>query len=150
MNVRKERRMSGVSGTDVNSLMEAINASLSEFMNTTGVETVKKAISKSVDERVYATYTNSGPRKYIRRKTSGGLSDPNQYEVVDDSTVGDTHQILVSDDRHEVGVVESGQGYKWKNSRMAQDPFPRPYFEPADERVAIDLESALQAWAESV
>ena len=95
-----------------------------------------ECIQYRVEHDVYPLYS---PTKYGRRKRNGGLADPFMYSYnVDPST----NTLRVSDNRREVGVVESGTGYQWEESQIyAMQPYPRPYFSKADQDIVADGEA---------
>lgn len=106
-------------------------------------EMAKNEIAYMVETAVYPAYS---PTEYKRRGTGGGLADKSLYEV----TNGDM-TLTVSDNRREVGVVESGIGYQWENSQIYKmQPFPRPYFEQAEQNTAEDAEPMIQQILSSI
>lgn len=118
---------------EANALMDRANELISVSMNEEITEMAKYLLSQSVKENVYPLYS---PTQYNRRMDEGGLSDVRTYEATADDSTGDLHEIQIADNRYEVGVVESGEGYTWKRSMIYQmQPYPRPYFSPADEKV---------------
>lgn len=103
----------------------------------------KNEISYMVQAAVYPAYS---PTQYKRRGMSGGIADKNQYTA----TNGDM-SLTVADDRPEVGVVESGVGYTWEHSRIyLMQPYPRPYFQQAEENTVADAEPMIQAILSSI
>lgn len=113
-------------------LDDTINAALAGPIT----EIAKNDIQFRVESDVYPLYT---PMLYQRRGRSGGIADTSMYEAsVDDAT----HTLTVRDDRPEVGIVESGTGYTWEESAIYHmQPFPRPYFDLAEEDVVLDGEA---------
>ena len=67
-------------------------------------ETFKKCVSDEVHRSVYPLYTPSPQGRYVRRMDNGGLSDTDNYEVIE----GDLSLKLIN-------RTESGQDY-WKFS----------------------------------
>lgn len=103
----------------------------------------KNEISYMVQAAVYPAYS---PTEYERRGMEGGLADTSKYQVTTDDL-----SLTVSDNRHEVGVVESGVGYTWQHSRIYKmQPFPRPYFEQAEQNTATDAEPMIQKIVSSI
>ena len=106
-------------------------------------EMAKNEIAYMVESAVYPRYT---PTEYVRRGTAGGIADRDMYEV----TPGDL-TLTVSDNRREVGVVESGVGYTWEGSLIYRlQPFPRPYFAQAEQNTAEDAEPMIQQILSSI
>ena len=121
---------------EADEILNRANQAIQGAMNAQIAEGAKGILSAAVKAYVYPKYD---PTQYIRRKDSGGLSDRDMYEVTEDGSGGDTHEIVVADNRHEVGVVESGTGYTWTHSQIYQwQPYPRPYFPLADAQIEAD------------
>jgi hypothetical protein len=116
----------------INDLNKAIVACLEVDISQIAGE----CIQYRVEEDVYPLYT---PTQYERRKRNGGIADPFMYSYnVDPST----QTLRVSDNRREVGVVESGVGYQWTESAIyAMQPYPRPYFNKAEQDIIADGEA---------
>lgn len=116
----------------INSLKNVVNQCLEADISRIAGECVQFR----VENDVYKAYT---PTQYVRRKSEGGIADPRMYSYDVDSS---THTLTVSDNRHEVEVVESGVGYTWERSLIYQmQPYPRPYFDKAEEDVYSDGEA---------
>lgn len=107
---------------------------------------MEEVVQNKIQTNVYDAYESPAAVPYQRRKKNGGLQDMNM--------VGRMHYGMfmgLFDFRHETLVVESGFGYKWLNSEMARNPFPRPFYEDADNELVADgfidnqLDSALNA-----
>lgn len=121
---------------EADEILNRANQAIQGAMNAQIAEGAKGILSAAVKEIVYPNYE---PTEYVRRRDSGGLSDRDMYEVTEDGGGGDVHEIIVADNRHEVGVVESGTGYTWIHSQIYRmQPYPRPYFSYADARVEAD------------
>lgn len=139
-----------ISSDDPEKLMSEVNAKLAIFMNVVAVTIAKGQIAQAVVDHVYPSYIYS-PSEYKRRMANGGLIDMDLYEVVEDSGSSDVHEIVVSDNRHEVGVVESGTGYTWSESRIYKmQPYPRPYFKTADEKALEEIDSGFQNFVNTI
>lgn len=118
-------------------IMQKAELAVNNCLETDIAQIAGECIQFRVEHNVYTAYT---PTKYQRRKRSGGIADPFMYSY---SVDGGSHTLTVTDNRHEVGVVESGEGYTWENSRIyGMQPFPRPYFKQAEEDVYSDGEAA--------
>lgn len=116
----------------INDLNKAIAACLEGDISQIAGE----CIQYRVENDVYPLYS---PTQYKRRKRNGGIADPFMYSYnVDHST----NTLRVSDNRREVGVVESGVGYQWVYSHIyAMQPYPRPYFNKAEQDIVSDGEA---------
>lgn len=118
-------------------IMQKAEMAVNNCLATDISEIAGEYIQFRVEHNVYTAYT---PTMYQRRKRNGGIADPLMYSY---SVDGGSHTLTVTDNRHEVGVVESGEGYTWENSRIyGMQPFPRPYFKQAEEDVYSDGEAA--------
>lgn len=121
---------------EADEILNRANQAIQGAMNAQIAEGAKGILSAEVKRSVYPLYD---PTQYVRRMDSGGLSDRDVYEVTEDGNAGDAHEIVIADNRPEVGVVESGTGYTWTYSVIYQmQPFPRPYFLLADARIEVD------------
>ena len=123
-------------------ILNEINDGITQIMNGTILEQVKIYLAASVYRHVYELYDidEDNPNSYKRRKENGGLADKNKYYVLTDEGGSDEHTIQLADPRPEVGVVESGEGYEWYNSRIYRmQPFPRPYFSKVDEEIQTSM-----------
>ena len=116
----------------INDLNKAIVACLEGDISQIAGE----CIQYRVENYVYPLYE---PEEYVRRERKGGIADPSMYSYnVDPST----NTLRVSDNRREVGVVESGIGYQWEESDIyAMQPYPRPYFNKAEQDIVADGEA---------
>lgn len=118
-------------------IMQKAELAVNRCLETDIAEIAGECVQFRVEHNVYTAYT---PTQYQRRKRAGGIADPFMYSFNVD---GGSHTLHVIDNRHEVGVVESGEGYTWENSAIYHmQPFPRPYFEQAQEDVYTDGEAA--------
>ncbi len=99
----------------------------------------KKCVSDSVVENVYSAYY---PEKYVRRRSNGGLSDPENYTVTEGklslSLINETpgNSEYADSEGWDSGpitdIIESGSGYHWTNSKIYNlQPYPRPFMEQA-------------------
>ena len=129
--------------SDPDFLIDAVNVSLSAYMNTDFMEFCKDILSTAVNVYVYPAYE---PDSYVRRQNAGGLSDKREYETEEDPNPwGSVHTISISDNRREANVVNSGSGYTWTRSRIYRmQPFPRPYFSQADESISNLIDTLIQ------
>ena len=122
---------------DAEIFAEKLENAIHRAMQSTVADEVKLAIMESVQENVYDKYE---PTQYKRRGVNGGLADPNMMDQTYD--VGAMTLEIRSSGKGAHGrkdvaeIVESGQGYTWKKSEIAQHPFPRPFHRPAEERLA--------------
>lgn len=97
-------------------------------------------VAASTYANVYAKYTSQAEVPYVQRMESGGLADKNNYEVV----VGTLESTIINnttgnaayanatdgyDDGYITDIVESGSGYRWRNSEIYNNPIPRPFME---------------------
>ena len=133
---------------DAEIFAEKLENAIHRAMQSTVADEVKLAIMESVQENVYDKYE---PTQYKRRGANGGLADPNMMDQTYDAGTM-TLEIRSSGKgargRKDVAeIVESGQGYTWKKSQIAQHPFPRPFHRPAEERLAQgnEIDNAIKA-----
>lgn len=116
--------------SEINEILTKVDNTVNRCLETDISDIADACIQLRVASNVYAQYE---PTEYERRGTAGGLADPGMYTHDVD---GASHTLTVSDNRHEVEVVESGVGYTWERSRIFRmQPFPRPYFEDAQDDV---------------
>lgn len=121
---------------EMQELMLRVDNAVNECLATDISNIADECIQFRVQSNVYDKYQ---PSEYERRGANGGIADPFMYSHNVDTA---THTLTVVDNRHEVGVVESGMGYTWTNSRIfGMQPFPRPYFADAQEDVYADGEA---------
>lgn len=126
-------------------IMSEVNAEISALMNTEIAEAAKDALVKSTFDNVYGKYSSGAAHPYVRRYTAGGIADKNLYELTEDGGGSDYHEIIIKDERPEVSYIERGV-YNWIRSAIFwMQPYPRPYFEPADISFLSELESRIQA-----
>ena len=132
--------------SDPDFLIDAVNVSISAYMNANFMELCKDILSTSVNVYVYPESIYS-PSSYVRRKNAGGLSDKREYEIEEDPNPwSSVHTISISDNRREANVVNSGSGYTWTRSRIYRmQPFPRPYFAQAEKAISELLDDLMQA-----
>ena len=137
---------------DLDKIFDRANNLIASAMNGPVLGECMILLADAVEIGVYSQYTPhscTGDEFYHRRKAAGGLKDPDQWLYILDSGSSDVHSISIIDDRHEVGVVESGEGYTWyydNDTHIQAHPWPRPYFAIADELVAPDatIDDAIQ------
>lgn len=124
---------------EANALINKMNAAISDCVNNEVREIAEGFIVERTVSNVYTQYI---PTQYIRRMSAGGLQDKNMWKFEPDGSSTDLHTIKIRDDRREVGIVESGVGYKWRNSDIAKmEPYPRPYFQDAENDTATSSET---------
>ena len=116
-------------------LMAKLQEQVQDVVKNNVVETIKDVETEHIREDVYNTYT---PTMYQRRYEDNGLIDgENMKEVIKKEyntiSLDITNDTLGNPDPT-VGyidsIIESGEGYKWKNSEIYQEqPYPRPFTE---------------------
>lgn len=111
---------------DIDNLLRELYAKIDDVLRGDFQDLVDKAIQNRVQSNVYDAYD---PIMYKRRGKHGGLQDPSKYQ----HTVSN-HTLTVSDNRQEVEVVESGEGYAYP----PQDVGARPYWSYAEEDIESD------------
>lgn len=122
--------------SEMQEIMTKVDKAVNRCLETDISQIADECIQFRVESNVYSKYQ---PSEYERRGESGGIADPFMYSHNVD---GASHTLTVIDNRHEVGVVESGTGYTWENSRIfGMQPFPRPYFADAQEDIYTDGEA---------
>lgn len=114
---------------------------------------MKTETSNSVDDNVYGAYY---PTEYERRGDAGGMSDTKNYAtniyvpsltvVLTNETTGNpaysgSRDGWDSDDISD--IVESGNGYNWRRSRIFKTRQARPYMDKAEEKAAKAFEPVL-------
>lgn len=122
-----------------------LSAAIDNAMQNEVLDEVKDAMQLAIQERVYDAYQ---PSMYVRRgdgmeRGTGALTDP---DVMEHSYNNGTHTLVVRDmakggdpkrpDRAEqllAPIIESGEGYTWERSEIAQSKAPRPFHEAAEE-----------------
>ena len=135
---------------DAELIAEKLENAIHRAMQSTVADEVKLAIMESVQENVYDAYE---PTQYVRRGTDGGgLADPNAMaQGYDYATmtleIGSFGADPFRGKKDVASIVESGSGYTWTNSHIAQHPFPRPFHKPAEERLAQgnEIDNAIKA-----
>lgn len=103
------------------------------------IENFKKCVSEEVHKSVYPMYPET--LNYSRRGDGGGLSDPNNYEVVEsDLTLTLTNKTRSNPNYWKytysipiTDVVEEGSGYGW------EDVPARPFMDKALDRFAHEF-----------
>lgn len=117
-------------------IINRLNDAITECLEGDISQIAGECIQYRVEHDVYPLYS---PTQYERRMRNGGIADPFMYSYnVDPST----QTLRVSDNRREVGVVESGIGYQWEDSQIyAMQPYPRPYFNKAEQDIIADGEA---------
>lgn len=122
--------------SEMQEIMDKVDKAVNLCLATDISKIADECIQFRVKSNVYDQYQ---PSEYERREKKGGIADPRMYSHNIDPI---THTLTVIDERHEVGVVESGTGYTWEKSRIFKmQPFPRPYFADAQEDVYTDGEA---------
>lgn len=121
---------------EADAILTRAKQAIASALNNEIAQIAKDNIQFRVESNVYPEYS---PTMYERRMREGGLADTNLYQAsVDEGSL----TLTVRDDRHEVGVVESGEGYTWEDSDIYDmQPFPRPYFQDAENDVVLDGEA---------
>ena len=123
--------------SEAEAILQRADLAINTALETDIAQIADECIQFRVQSNVYAKYE---PTEYERRGTVGGIADPFMYSHSLDPA---SHTLTISDERREVGVVESGVGYTWTHSEIyKQQPFPRPYFMQAQEDVYADGEAA--------
>jgi hypothetical protein len=116
-------------------LMAKLQEQVQDAVKNNVVETIKDVETEHIREDVYNTYT---PTMYQRRYEDNGLIDgENMKEVIkkEDNTISlDITNDTLGNPDPTVGyidsIIESGEGYTWKNSEIYQEqPYPRPFTE---------------------
>lgn len=101
---------------------------------------VARVESKAVEEYVYAKYT---PEQYRRRGLNGGLSDPDNLELMEEGNNGKTIRLAfenttMGNDSMEGEYIsdgiETGEGMDWENSD-GEWSNPRPFLIHATEEL---------------
>lgn len=105
------------------------------------IDLAKESMRLSIVHNVYAKYR---PSSYKRRREDGGLiADKNMnVEVYRDKTTGNiigyVKNLATGVNRaYELdGVIESGIGYDWDESRIFKMmPYPRPFYQGTIDRI---------------
>lgn len=109
----------------------------------------QEQMAKGADEAV-KTYKSSAKVKYQRRGSSGGMSDPKNYEIqegdlsltVFNNTLGNS--AYENSDGWDSGyindIIETGEGYHWRKSEIYENqPWPRPFMEETGDRVVDQI-----------
>ena len=119
-------------------VMIALKKEVQDIMHNS-TDDFKKVVSAEVHRSVYPYYRET--LEYGRRKDDGGLSDTDNYDVVE----GDLSLTLTNNTRSNPNywryrysipiteVVEEGSGYGW------QDVPPRPFMDKALDKFAHDV-----------
>lgn len=125
----------------------ALDASIHNAMEGPVTDAAKAAIVSAVQSEVYdkEVYSKGEYEPYIRRDETGrpgGLQDWNVMESKYDPT---TMTLEVQDKSRDddsgrliAPVVESGQGYQWKKSKIYKTKQARPFHEEAQKILARD------------
>lgn len=116
------------------------------------IDDFKDAVAKSAEDNVYAAYTSNAEEPYQRRKSSGGLSDTENYEVEEgrlsltlyNNTRGNEAYAPPNSDGWNpgfiTGIIESGKGYHWKQSDIfKQQPYKRLFMTIAQNNFIDDI-----------
>ena len=117
---------------EVNSLDELaqmIQKDVNTIMKTDMEKLARRTLKENVIEEVYEKYE---PDKYER--TGGLYQDENINSYFDEAT----NELSIRSVRHEndsrgyrdiAQIIETGEGYDWKSSRIAQSQQARPFHE---------------------
>lgn len=97
-------------------------------------EIARESMKDSIKQNVYAKYT---PTLYERRMEQGGLIDDRNIivDIYRDSTTGNIVGFVknittgVGKAYELIPIIESGKGYDWDMSKIAQSQLPRPFYE---------------------
>lgn len=123
-----------------NRLSKAIDNSLINEVQ----ETVITAMHENIETEVYGKYN---PTRYSRKRSNGGLLDrknisTNLYYGLHELMIKNVRKSNLSDRKSIVNVteiIESGNGYNWKNSNIYHmQPFPRPFHEKTENDIIKD------------
>ena len=118
-------------------------------------------VSASTYANVYDKYTSHAKAPYVQRMESGGLADKNNYEVIvgalestiTNNTTGNAAYANAKDG-YDAGyindIIESGSGYRWRESEIYSNPIARPFMEKGgdiyvDEVLIPRIDAALTA-----
>jgi hypothetical protein len=131
--------------TDLSQLEKYINEKINSALRNEVADTARDTMQEHVMSDVYDKYT---PTQYVR---TGDLYKDIVTQMVDDNTVSIENVTRDEETGRLVApVVESGQGYTWKDSRIYNmQPFPRPFVENtakdlADGKAKIALAQGLK------
>lgn len=134
-----------ISSEKPDEIINEVNGEITFLMNTDIAEAAKDALVKSTFDNVYSKYSSPAAHPYVRRMLTGGIADKNLYEVIQDAGGSSIHEIVIKDDRPEVGYIERGV-YNWIRSAIFwMQPYPRPYFEPTEIAFLPELEARIQS-----
>lgn len=128
-------------------IMKSLKADVQEVLHA-NIEEFKKCVSEEVHKSVYPQYSPSAYKiaggettHYHRREDSGGLSDVNNYEVVEgdlsltltNRTSSNPNYWRYSYSTEITELVENGSGYGWEGVPA------RPFMEKALDRFAHEV-----------
>lgn len=132
---------------DFTDVFKQIETDINKVMNSAEM---KKRLSENMAfaawEHVYPLYHET---EYKRRKASGGLGDPNNYEVtteylqmtVVNETTGNGEQPGESWTSAPINdIIEEGVGYGWRHSEIYESqPYPRPFMQQGIDEFTDDF-----------
>lgn len=133
-----------------------LDAAIDKAMQGVVAETTKATMAEVIETEVYAKYDSRAGDPYIRRRTNGGLQDPENMEArydgadktltVENVTM-DNKYSLESGNRRVAPVVESGEGYTWTSSKMYKHPIARPFHKKTEEQMGNGLFEQALDWS---
>lgn len=119
---------------DLDSLFLAIETDIHDALTNEVADHAIDKLKDSIRKNVYDKYTPQGKKPYKRLYDSpGGFLHDESFSVekVDAETVR-VRSIRSDGDRDVAQIVEQGYPYTWTKSKIyEQQPYPRPFHEPA-------------------
>lgn len=142
---------------DIAAFNARLDAAIADVMEHDIYNLALTSILAVIFPMVYDKYDSPAIEPYERRYDNGGLSDPRNIKLVGSGPVPNGYYIEVRDlAKDEDGlpldeIIESGEGYHWKESQIyKKQPYPRPFYEAAEKFAveggwfANDLKKGLQ------
>lgn len=118
---------------NISQLEAYLKSQIKETMNKEVNEVVRSTLKENVIEEVYDQFE---PTQYER---TGGLYQDRNIEsnIID---TGDGVELSVRSIRKEDGrdiakIIETGKGYSWKKSQIAQSEMQRPFHEVTQKEI---------------
>ena len=121
-------------------LQPAINKTMEREVHGT----VQSTMIRMIKEHVYDAYTPKGREPYQRRRTSGGLEDPDNivgywlddYTYAIENITTGNKDVGFDSDKKIAPIIETGIGYNWTRSQIYNNPFPRPFIKETRNKLA--------------
>lgn len=117
------------------------------------IEPCRQMFAKYAENEVLDKYD---PKTYERRSENGayngttGIADERSYEITVDGLDMTIESCVQGNPRYEnskdgwdpgdiTNIIESGNGYNWKNSEIYKHPMPRPWMDKAGDDFVDNL-----------